>query len=388
MIKMTEKPYLKKALMMGIVLTSGIACANEVDIRLGGLVREEALRKASTNSKIRSELDNTKYATSDKSLNLFGYADVSKANELLFISDLGSKKIEVYQGRCIDAAQWTFANEEKWSVEGNAYENLCKHVRKFFGENEEWHVRTYAALCSRDFLKNFFFQDLLTDGSTFNIKIIVDIAKGYQYAWGGCAEIFVQVNEVLPNGKLGYGVDFSVTIKKTDRKTEKTNCVDIMQITVWRSRNEKNQVDTIIKDGVVVYERKSLAEEQLAAEAAMKERQLAIEKAKNEKLLKAKRDAKNAKRINGKANNGKAVKGHSHRSNLLDRWNGNKTSAKSAKVVAEAPESVKVAEKPAVVEQSRAKGANKFFRNARRHGTNQAASARPHRGLFNKLANK
>ena len=80
MIKMTEKPYLKKALMMGIVLTSGIACANEVDIRLGGLVREEALRKASTNSKIRSELDNTKYATSDKSLNLFGYADVSKAN--------------------------------------------------------------------------------------------------------------------------------------------------------------------------------------------------------------------------------------------------------------------------------------------------------------------
>lgn len=375
MIKMTEKPYLKKALMMGIVLTSGIACANEVDIRLGGLVREEALRKASTNSKIRSELDNTKYATSDKSLNLFGYADVSKANELLFISDLGSKKIEVYQGRCIDAAQWTFANEEKWSAEGNAYENLCKHVRKFFGENEEWHVRTYAALCSRDFLKNFFFQDLLTDGSTFNIKIIVDIAKGYQYAWGGCAEIFVQVNEVLPNGKLGYGVDFSVTIKKTDRKTEKTNCVDIMQITVWRSRNEKNQVDTILKDGVVVYERKSLAEEQLAAEAAMKERQLAIEKAKNEKLLKAKRDAKNAKRINGKANNGKAVRGHSRRSNLLDRWNGNKTSAKSV-----------VAEKPAVVEQSR--GANKFFRNARRHGTSQAASARPHRGIFNKLANK
>lgn len=387
MIKMTEKPYLKKALMMGIVLTSGIACANEVDIRLGGLVREEALRKASTNSKIRSELDNTKYATSDKSLNLFGYADVSKANELLFISDLGSKKIEVYQGRCIDAAQWTFANEEKWSAEGNAYENLCKHVRKFFGENEEWHVRTYAALCSRDFLKNFFFQDLLTDGSTFNIKIIVDIAKGYQYAWGGCAEIFVQVNEVLPNGKLGYGVDFSVTIKKTDRKTEKTNCVDIMQITVWRSRNEKNQVDTILKDGVVVYERKSLAEEQLAAEAAMKERQLAIEKAKNEKLLKAKRAAKNAKRINGKANNGKAVRGHSHRSNLLDRWNSNKTSAKSAKVVAEAPESVKVAEEPTtVVERSR--GVNKFFRNSRRHGMNQAASTRPHRGIFNKLANK
>lgn len=357
MIKITGKPYLKKALMMGIVLTSGIACANEIDIRLGGLVREEALRKASTSSKIRSELDNAKYATSDKSLSLFGCADVSKANELLFISDLGSKKIEIYQGRCIDAAQWTFANEEKWSTEGNAYENLCKHVRKFFGENEEWHVRTYAALCSRDFLKKFFFQDLLTDGSTLNIKLIVDIAKGYQYAWGGCAEIFVQVNEVLPNGKLGYGVDFSVTIKKTDRKTEKTNCVDIMQITVWRSRNEKNQMDTILKDGVVVYERKSLAEEQLAAEAAMKERQLAIEKAKNEKLLKAKRAAKHAKRINSKANNGKAVRSHSHRSNLLDRWTSNKTLTKSV-----------VTEQPTVVEQSR--GANKLFRNSRRHGMN------------------
>ena len=111
MMQITEKSCLKKALMMGIVLTSGIACANEIDIRLGGLVREEALRKASTSSKIRSELDNAKYATGDKSLNLFGCADVSKANELLFISDLGSKKIEIYQGRCIDAAQWTFANE-------------------------------------------------------------------------------------------------------------------------------------------------------------------------------------------------------------------------------------------------------------------------------------
>lgn len=337
-IKITEKTYLKKAFIIGVVLTGGVACANEVDVRLSGLVREEAMRDASTNSKIRAELDNAKYDASDKSLDVFGRSDVSRAKELLFVNDLGAKKIEVYQGRCIDAAQWVFVNEERWSTEGNAYENLCKHVRKFFGENEEWHVRTYAALCNRDFLKNFFFQDLLTDGSTFNIKLIVDIAKGYQYAWGGCAEIFVQVNEVLPSGKLGYGIDFSVTIKKTDRKAEKTNCVDVMQITVWRSRNEMNQVDTILKDGAIIYERKSLDEEQLAAESATRERQLAIEKTKNEKLLKAKRDArniKNAEYINNKA-----------------------------------------------VEQS--KSTNKHFRNSRRSGKNQAASTLPRRGTLGK----